>query len=248
MLQTRRSLPSFCVVVPMYNEEQNAERCITALSQVLKTFPHRSAIIAVDDGSSDSTASILERLRGQFDKLIVSSHAANGGYGEAIRTGISKAREEGFEYALFMDSDLTNDPKYISDFVKKMEEGFDLIKASRYMSGGGMSGVPLHRMVISVLGNKVAGLLMGLPLTDFTNGFQAVKMDILSQMPLSEGGFAIIMEELYYMRRLARTFVEIPNVLVSRDKGKGTSKFSYKPSTIWSYFKYVLKAFFNPPS
>jgi hypothetical protein len=97
-------------------------------------------------------------------------------------------------------------------------------------------------VAISVIGNKIASWLMRLPLSDCTNGFRAVKVDILSKMPLAEPGFAVIMEELYHAKYLAKTFCEIPYILTSRDQGKSFSKFTYRPKDFWEYIKYALKA------
>ncbi len=233
---------SFCIVIPMYDEEQNAERCVRALVKAIAPLPYRSGLIVVNDGSTDGTGSILQRLKPEFDRLIVVTHEFNSGYGCAVKTGMMQAQSNGFDYALFMDSDLTNDPKYIPDFVRKMEGKFDMIKASRYMEGGGMVGVPSHRALISVIGNRIVRWLMGLPLSDLTNGFRAVRVDILSEMPLTEPGFAVIMEELYHLKFLAKTFCEIPYILTSRGQGKGLSKFTYRPKIFWDYLKYALKA------
>ena len=235
---------SFGIIIPMYNEELNAERCVRTVSQTLERIHLRSELIVVNDGSTDNTGAILKGLEGEFPKLTVVTHERNGGYGRAIQTGINQAEREGFNYALFMDSDLTNDPKYIPDFIRKMEEGLDVIKASRYVKGGGMKGVPLHRRLISIVGNKIASTLMRIPLSDCTNGFRAVKVSILSQMPLAEPGFAVIMEELYNCKCLAETFCEIPYILASRGKVKGLSKFTYQPKIFCQYFRYILKAAF----
>ena len=52
---------SFCVVVPMFNEEAGAELCVKRICEVLSSIPFRCALVAVDDGSKDSTAAILDR-------------------------------------------------------------------------------------------------------------------------------------------------------------------------------------------
>ncbi len=240
--QKSRTNLSFCVVVPMYNEQANAEKCVGAISDVLASLSPRSGLIAVNDGSTDRTGSILDQLQAEFSRLIVVTHEKNAGYGASIKTGIGRAAAEGYQYALFMDSDLTNDPKYIPDFLRKMEEGFDVIKASRYVQGGGMSGVPLHRRIISAAGNRLASRLMGLPIADVTNGFRALKVEVLSRMRLTERGFAVIMEELYFSKFLAKTYCEIPYLLTSRKAGEGASKFRYRPRIFWDYLKYALKA------
>ena len=74
-----------------------------------------------------------------------------------------------------MDADLTQDPKYINDFIDLMNKDIDLIKATRYSNGGGTDGVPFQRKIISLCGNYIAKFFMKLPITDYTNGFRAIK-------------------------------------------------------------------------
>lgn len=174
--------------------------------------------------------------------MIAVSHDRNRGYGRALRTGTQRASEMDFEYVLFMDSDLTNDPRYLPAFASRMAEGYDIIKASRYVSGGAVLGVPRWRRAISIAGNRVASRLYGLGIRDCTNGFRAGRTAILRQMHLRENGFAIIMEELYQARFLARRFCEIPNTLTARTDALRPSSFAYGPLLILDYLKYPLKA------
>jgi dolichol-phosphate mannosyltransferase len=234
---------SFGVVIPMYNEAPNTERCVRAVLQTLVSLPHRSGLIVVDDGSTDRTGETLDGLRRECPGLLVERHAHNRGYGQALLTGIARARAEGFVYALFMDSDLTNDPKYIPSFVDRMLEGVDVIKGSRYVVGGGMTGVPWHRVAVSVVGNKIAGWLLGVPVADCTNGFRAVKLDLLAKMRLTEPGFSVIMQELYFARFLGASFCEVPHTLTSRTAELRASSFRYRPGVFAQYLKYPIKAF-----
>jgi dolichol-phosphate mannosyltransferase len=236
------STVSFGVIIPMYNEEPNAERCVRAVLQTLAALPHRSGVIVVDDGSSDRTGEILEGLRRERAALSVERHAHNCGYGRALQTGVARARAEGFAYALFMDSDLTNDPKYIPAFVDRMLENVDVIKGSRYVAGGGMVGVPLHRTAVSIVGNKIAGWLLGVPVADCTNGFRAVKVDLLAKMRLTEPGFSVIMQELYFARFMGASFCEVPHTLTSRTAELRASAFRYRPRVFAQYLKYPIRA------
>lgn len=236
---------SFCIVVPVYNEELGVEKGVRALCKALDEFQYRTALIAVNDGSVDDTGKILNRLAREYSELVVVTCKENAGYGEAVRRGISKAVQAGFDYALFMDSDLTNDPKYIGAFVQKMLAGFDVIKASRYIKGGQAVGIPASRVIISVIGNKLAQLLFRLPILDCTNGFQAIKINLLKQMPLTENGFAIIMEQLYHAKFIAKTFCEIPYTLAPRTEVIRKSSFYYRPKVFCQYLKYPLKSFLN---
>jgi len=227
----------------MYNEEANAERCVRAISKEIGSLPQPGALVVVNDGSVDRTGEILERLGGEVGALTVLTHPENRGYGAGMRTGFAWAAEQGFDYVLVMDSDLTNHPKYIPLFVDRMLEGVDVIKASRYVPGGRMVGVPRHRVLVSVIGNRLVRWLMRLPLTDCTNGFRAVKVGLVAGLPLTERGFPVIMEELYFAKYRARSFCEVPHTLTSRLDDQRRSSFQYRPGVFWRYLKYPLKAF-----
>jgi dolichol-phosphate mannosyltransferase len=239
------TLGSFSVIVPMYNEESGAEKCVRRIAEVLACLPQRTELVAVNDGSRDATAGILNRLSAEFPNLRVIHHPVNRGYGAAQRTGIAYAAQAGFDYCLFMDSDLTNDPADIPKFVEKMRDGYDVIKATRYSDGGAVSGVPAYRVLISRAGNWVARRLYRLPIADCTNGFRAVRTRLLSQMALTEQKFPVIMEELYYSSFLACRFAQVPVRLTDRSEDQRPTSFGYRPRVFYDYLKYPVKAFFR---
>jgi glycosyltransferase involved in cell wall biosynthesis len=227
----------------MYNEERGAEACVRSVCAALRQFRHRTALVAVNDGSRDRTGEILSGLTASEPLLVEIHHKVNAGYGAALRTGTEYAAAKDFEYAIFMDSDLTNDPADLPRFVQEMERGIDLIKASRYVKGGKMDGVPFRRRIISQAGNGMACFLFGMGIRDCTNGFRAVKVGLLKQMNLVERGFPIIMEELYNCKFLAKSCREIPVVLSNRSTDQRPTSFSYKPATFRKYLGFGLKAF-----
>jgi dolichol-phosphate mannosyltransferase len=224
----------------MFNERTGAERCVREIARVLSTVPNRVSLIIVNDGSADGTAEVLAAMRAPHPALEVVTHSSNRGYGAALATGAARAAALGFEYALFMDSDLTNDPRDIPRFAEQMLRGADVIKASRYTAGGQMVGVPWQRALVSWAGNVLARALFRLPLRDCTNGFRAVRTSLLTRMDLRERGFPVIMEELYWCRFLASSFAEVPVTLTNAGRA---SSFRYRPSVFASYLRYPWRAF-----
>ena len=63
---------------------------------------------------------------------------------QLIKQELNIANEKNYKYVLFMDSDLTQNTKYINDFIKLMNSDIDFIKATRYAQGGGSKGVNKH--------------------------------------------------------------------------------------------------------
>ena len=231
---------SFAVVIPMFNEEAGAEACVRLVCAELRRLPYRSCLIAVEDGSKDRTSAVLQGLAETDCCLNLVRHGKNLGYGAALRTGVEKAAGEGYEYVLFMDSDLTNNPADIPRFAAKMLAGIDVIKATRYSNGGRVSGVPFYRLAISFCGNMLARILFGLPVHDCTNGFRAAKVDLLLRMRLSENRFPIIMEELYWSKFLANSYAEVPVVLTNRSTEQRPTSFTYRPRVFFDYLKYPV--------
>ena len=231
-----------CVIVPMYNEENIVNLSVTTILSYIKQIPDNVTLVVVNDGSKDKTEHILQSLLPQYSskefKLI--SYPVNRGYGGALKAGIKFAVDENYDYAVFMDSDLTNHPRYLKDFYEKMLQGYDYIKASRYIKGGGTKNVPFKRVIISRLGNIFAKCVLHLPLTDFTNGFRAVKVGILKQIDLQENSYPLMVEELKKASRLTKSFCEVPNILETRTTVAGESKFRYNFSTFWKYIKYLF--------
>jgi len=233
-----------CIVIPMYNEQRIARTSIETILNYTRKLPPVVTVLVVNDGSVDATVQIVKEVVGEQKEAIVQliSHSTNKGYGAALATGIKFASKNNYDYILFMDSDLTNHPKYLATFHERMIEGYDYIKATRYAKGGTTLGVPLRHRLLSNMGNRLAKILYGMPLTDLTNGFRAAKVRVLEDINFREAGFTIIMEELYHVKKTARSFCDVPYVLTSRGDSQGKSKFSYGPKTYYHYLKYPVRS------
>lgn len=229
----------------MFNEENTASSCIDKVIKEITKIKNQIKLIIVDDGSIDKTADLLKNKKKQYkNQLVILSHKKNNGYGAALQTGISYAIKERYKFYLTMDSDLTNPPKYIVDFIKVMSEDIDCVKASRYIKGGKVVNVPYFRQLISIIGNYIASLLFNVGIKDCTNGFRMVRLELLKGIKFKEKSFSIILEELYYLKKKHSRFKEIPYTLTPRTNSK--SHFKYNFRIFRDYFKYAFKAFLLP--
>ena len=236
-----------CIIIPAYNEEDILEESLETILKYTTKLKHIVDVLVVNDGSYDSSKIIIEQIASKDNagKIHLISHQLNKGYGAALNTGINYALSHKYDYILFMDSDLTNHPKYINAFIDKMCDGYDYIKATRYGKGGSVSGVSWKRRSFSIIGNYIARYLYKLPLTDLTNGFRAVSSDILNQMDLKESSYGIIMEELYYAKFITTSFSEVPYEITARSSDQGESKFTYNLSTYITYLNYSFRSYFK---
>jgi dolichol-phosphate mannosyltransferase len=238
--------PSLGVVVPVYNEAATIEDGLRAIVEVAGRYQGEALVIAVDDGSSDASLAIVERLAGELDLLGVVPHEANQGYGAALRTGAARARDLELQYIAFIDSDLTNPPEDLLTIGRLAAQGHAYIKASRFIPGGSMAAVPLRRRAVSRVGNLVGAALFGAGIRDVTNGFRAVRLIDYLRWPLQETGFASIVEELYWARHDGVEVIEFPSVLTARGEEQRGSAFPYSAAVMRSYLRYPLRARLKP--
>ena len=233
-------MESLGVVIPVYDEERGISETVATVLGVLDGLERETRLIMVEDGSSDGSRQVLEDLARRHDRLHLEVHDVNRGYGAALRTGAAAADRLGLEWILFMDSDLTNSPDEIPRFAALLDGPVDYVKASRFVPGGSMAGVPRRRRVLSVTANRVARLAAGRSVSDPTNGFRAIRTKAFLEMPLGERDFAIIMEELVWARRLGLRCADVPSTLTSRGEDRRGTSFGYTPSLLWRYSRYTL--------
>lgn len=114
-------------VVPIYNEETVIAEFVAALDNTLKQLPYAYEILLVDDGSQDSTATIIQQLKTQYN-LRYLRFSRNFGKEKAISAGLDYAQGDA---VILMDSDFQHPLELLSEFIAQWEEGYDMVYAVR---------------------------------------------------------------------------------------------------------------------
>jgi len=145
------------VIIPAtYNEKGNIERLITILET--EVFPklknHDMYILVADDNSPDGTADEVKKLMKKWANIGISSGIRNG-LGAAYIRGMTYAVEKlGADVMFEIDADLQHDPHKIPEFIKKIEQGYDMVIGNRYSDGGSIpENWPLIRKIFSIAAN-----------------------------------------------------------------------------------------------
>ena len=213
------------IIIPMFNEAENAESTLNRVEEALASFNGTYEIIAVNDGSLDNTLEILNRLSKQNRRLKVVSYTKNVGRGMALKKGF---KESSGEIIVSIDADLSYSPHYILNFVEILskEPDIDFVLASPYMPGGEVQNVPVLRLWVSKLGNKILRLAMPNRIYTSTGIFRAYRRKVLDSLELESDGKEIHLEILSKALALGYRVKETPAILTSRKKGK--SKFKFK--------------------
>ena len=173
-------MPLLAIVLPTYNEAENLGPLVRELESLDLDFQ----LLIVDDNSQDGTRELAEELSALYKNITVIGRPAKLGLGSALRAGLEAALETDARYVLTMDADRSHDPQDVPrlmagfgpnfkpNLIEEMADaGPDLVQASRYISGGGITGMSSFRRISSRLANLVYHWCAGGP-KECTNNFR----------------------------------------------------------------------------
>lgn len=116
------------IIVPVYNEEEVVELFLSEIVKTLNVVDKTYEIIFINDGSKDNTMGKLINLKNFYTKIRIINLSRNFGKESALTAGLDAARGNAI---IPIDVDLQDPPELIIDFVKKWEEGYDVVLAKR---------------------------------------------------------------------------------------------------------------------
>ena len=222
----QKHLNDSIVIIPTYNEKENVEAIIRAVTSLEKGFD----VLIVDDGSPDGTADIVKHLMADEmkDRLFIIEREGKLGLGTAYIRGFQWALEEGYEYIFEMDADFSHNPADLPRlYAACHDEGYDVSVGSRYISGLNVVNWPLGRILMSYYASKYVRLVLGIGLHDTTAGFVCYRRRVLETIDLDKvrfKGYAFQIEMKYSALCLGFRVKEVPVIFVNRERG--TSKMS----------------------
>lgn len=164
------------IVIPLYNEDENVDILHAKLSTVMAGLNIEYEIIYVDDGSSDRTLSLLERIQEADTHVIVLSLRRNFGQTAAFAAGFDFSRGD---IVVTMDGDLQNDPNDIPKLLELMEDN-DLVSGWRKKRKDPF----FSRRLPSIIANWIISKVTGVNLHDYGCSLKAYRRDVIKNLKL----------------------------------------------------------------
>ena len=238
------------ILLPAYNEEQSLDHILPKIEDLMKNdLKCHFHLIICNDGSRDKTLEKIKYYQKSMPITII-NHKINRGLGETIRDLFEKAAEmsEDEDIIIRLDCDDTHEPQYIRGLLKKIEEGYDVAIASRFVKGGGQQGLNTYRRTISLLANKFMKVFFPIKgLKEYSSGFRAYRAGVIKKAikvfknnftQLKGLGFTCTLEKIVKLKILGAKFGESPFILKYHQK-RSPSKMVGSVTT----FGYIVMVF-----
>lgn len=230
------------VVVPTYLEATNIARF---LDSVFARCPG-GHVLVIDDGSPDGTADIVRGDARFGSSLFMIERPGKMGLGSAYIAGFKWALERQYGLIFEMDADFSHDPAEIPNFLRKIEDGADLVLGSRYVGGVRVLNWPMSRLFLSLGAAHYVQLLTGLRVTDPTGGFKCFRRRVLEAIDLRRirsNGYAFQIEMTFWAWRCGFDIREVPIIFADRSAGTSKMSMAITREAIWQVMRLGLVRF-----
>ncbi len=177
--------------LPAYNEADNLPLVVNEIHSYLKSLGCRFTIIIVNDGSSDNSADVVERLSADYPAIRVINHPKNRGYGAALRTGLQEALNTGHQLIGFCDAD----GQFSIDSLAPMLEAIK--RADAVLGVRAKRADNLKRRLMGRGWHYVSSVMLNYHAQDVDCGFKLFRRKlVLEVLPRLNGEYATISPEI----------------------------------------------------
>ena len=166
--------PDLSIVVPVYNEAESLPTLADEIRQSMEAAGLAFEVWLVDDGSSDGSWAVIDRIHGQDPRFAGVRFRRNYGKSAALALGFERA--EGRCVAT-LDADLQDDPAELPEMVARLDAGADLVSGWKRKRND-----PWEKRIPSKFFNKVTSWMSGIPLHDFNSGIKAYRCEVVKSV------------------------------------------------------------------
>ncbi len=193
--------PSISVFFPAYNDAGTIASLVLSALLVLETLSDDYEIIVVDDGSTDQTGAILDRLAADYGCVRVIHHPRNRGYGGALRTGFASATKE---LVFYTDGDFQYDVRDLTRLYPLLTDEVDVVQG--YKTNRSDSWL---RLIVGKAYHQAVRLAFGLRVRDVDCDFRLLRRSIFERIELTHNSGVICVELVKKIQNGGFRIVEI---------------------------------------
>ena len=164
------------IIIPARDEEGCIASTVKHLNLELKLRDVPHEIVVVDDGSTDTTWKILERLKKEIPELAHVQNLGPHGFGRAIIHGMDHSHGDAL---VIMMADQSDDPRDAIKYWDLLNEGWECVFGSRFVAGGGVIDYPKFKLFVNRRVNWFIRMLFRIKLNDTTNAFKAYRRTVI---------------------------------------------------------------------
>lgn len=168
--------PHISFIIPAKNEQESLPILHKEIVSIMEKINKSYELVFIDDGSTDNTFETLKELRTTDKRVRIILLRGNFGKSVALQLGFDNANGE---IIITMDGDMQDDPKEIPEFLKKIEEGYDLVSGWKFKRFD-----PINKTVPSKIGNWLTRYLTGVKIHDLNCGFKAYRSEVVKNLNL----------------------------------------------------------------
>lgn len=180
------------VIIPAHNEEDTITTTIEALVKELKKENIDYEMLCINDNSTDKTLQLLQEFADKDPSIKVINRKFSPGFGRAIKDGLNYVKGDA---VVFVMADMSDDPKDVVRYFRKIEEGYDCVFGSRFIRGSKVIDYPFIKLLLNRLANNFIRLLFFMKFNDVTNAFKMYRTNVVKAcMPLLALHFNITVE------------------------------------------------------
>jgi len=221
---------SISIILPALNEEGNIEAAIQDIQSYFHSREEKYELIVIDDGSTDSTGEIAERLAKENGSVRVIHHSINKGYGSALKEGFESSK---YKYVFFTDSDRQFDIKGLDILLPLIKtDAVEIIIGYRLKRKD-----PFIRRFLSWGYNSLVGYLFDLNVKDIDCAFKIFRKDIFSKIKIESKDFFVNTEILAKARYYGFNVLEVGVPHFPRTAGKTTVTLKHIPMTLIELYR-----------
>ena len=193
---------SISVFLPAYNDEATIALLVGDALALLPSLTDDFEVIVVNDGSTDRTADVLDKLARADRRVRVVHHESNRGYGSALRTGFASATKE---FVFYTDGDGQYDVRELALLRPLLAEGVDIVNGYKIKRSDGW-----YRRALGAAYNRVAHLLFRIPIRDVDCDFRLIRRRAVERVELVSSSGSICVELIHKLHRAGCVFAEAP--------------------------------------